>query len=143
MEILVPADVEVAALTELSNGLPTVGFPGITTPAGALGTKLPTVSPKPAEFGRLFTSGGIPRDLVTDSPTLVVEGYALKEQRARDLCALMVGVIEAAGRAGSLGGVTCYLARALSLPGNLPHPQLPGHFRFTAMISVDLRRSTV
>lgn len=143
MEILLPADPEVAALTELSTMLPAHGFPAVTMAAGSLGTKLPTVDPKPAEFGRLFTSGGPPRDLVTDRPTLVVEGYATKEQRARDLCAFMVAIIEAAGRGGTLGGAVCYRAVAVSLPANLPHPQLPGHFRFTAMISVDLRRSTV
>lgn len=141
MEILVPADPEVAALTELSALLPAHGFPGLTVAAQRLGTKLPTITPKPPEFGRLFTSGGAARDLVTDAPLLVLEGYAPKEQRARDLCAFMIAIIEAAGRAGTLGGVTCYQARATSLPANLPHPQLPGHFRFTAMISVDLRRS--
>lgn len=143
MEILIPTDPEVAALAELSTMLPAHGFPAVTMQTGSLGTKLPTADPKPAEFGRLFTPGGVPRDLVTDTPTLVVEGYAKKEQRARDLCAYMIAIIEAAGRAGELGGVTCYNAAAISLPANLPHPQLPGHFRFTAMISVDLRRSAV
>lgn len=142
MELLIPSDVEVAALTELSATLPEHGFPGVTVDDQRLGTKLPVVDPKPSEFGRIFTSGGTPRDLVTDSPTLVVEGYAVKEQRARDLCAYMVAIVEAASRVGTLGGATIYQARAVSLPANLPHPQVPGHFRFTAMISVDLRRTT-
>lgn len=143
MEILLPADVESAALAELSDMLPAIGFPGLTTAAKRLGTRLPTLDPRPDEFGRLFATGGAARDIVTDSPTITVEGYAKREQRARDVCAAMVGIIEAAGRAGELGGVTCYAARAASLPVNLPHPQLPGWFRFTAMISVDLRRSAV
>lgn len=143
MELLIPADAEVVGLAELSAILPAHGFPGLTTADGTVGTKLPTAAPKPAEFARLFTSGGQPRDLVTDSPTLVVEGYAVKEQRARDLCALMVAIIEAAGRSGALGASTIYRARAVSLPANLPHPQVPTHFRYTAMISVDLRRSSV
>lgn len=143
MELLIPADSEVAALDELSTMLPAHGFPGVSVPAGGLGTKLPTVSPKPPEFGRLFAPGGIPRDLVTDTMTLAVEGYALKEQRARDLCAYMIAIIEAAGRAGSLGGRTCYGARAASMPGNLPNPTVPDRYRFTAMISVALRRTTV
>lgn len=142
MELLIPADVEVAGLDELSALLPQHGFENVTRDLRTLGTKLPTATPKPAEFGRLFTTGGSPRDLVTDSPTLVVEGYATKEQRARDLCALMVAIIEAAGRNGRLGEQTAYRARAVSLPADLPNPQVPSHFRFTAMISVDLRRKT-
>lgn len=142
MELLIPTDLEVAALEELSSRLPENGFPGVTTGAGGLGTKLPTTSPKPPEFGRLFTTGGVPRDLVTDSPTLSVEGYAVKEQRARDLCAFMIAIIEAAGRAGRLGFATAYQAFAMSLPSNLPHPQVPDRFRFTSLISVDLRRTT-
>lgn len=143
MEILIPSDAEVPALTELSSLLPSHGFPGLTTAAGRVGTKLPTVNPKPAEFVRLFTSGGAPRDLVTDTPTLVVEGYAKKEQRARDLCAVALAILERAGRMGDLGGAVCYEARTVSLPANLPYPQLPDYFRFTAMISVSLRRATV
>lgn len=143
MELLIPADSEVAALAELSSLLPEHGFPGVTRAAGTLGTKLPTSSPKPAEFGRVLATGGAGRDLVTDSPTLVLEGYATKEQRARDLCALMLAIVERAARAGSLGGVTVYRSSRVSLPANLPHPQVPTHFRFTATISVDLRRSAV
>lgn len=142
MELLIPEDVEVRALAELSAVLPTRGFAGVTAAAQRLGTKLPTQSPKPDVFGRVFASGGVPRDLVTDSATLNLEGYGVKEQQARDLCAYMIAIIEAAGRAGSLGGATVYRARAASLPASLPHPLVPTHFRFTAMISVDLRRKT-
>lgn len=143
MELLVPTDPEVAALAELSTLLPAHGFPAVTRAAGTLGTKLPTSNPKPAEFGRVLATGGVPRDLVTDSATLVLEGYATKEQRARDLCALMLAGVERAARAGTLGGVTVYRVSSASLPANLPHPQVPTHFRFTATISADLRRSSV
>lgn len=143
MDLLVPADAEVAALAELSTELSAHGFAGVARAAGTLGTKLPTVTPKPAEFGRVLATGGVPRDLVTDSATLVLEGYAVKEQRARDLCALMLAIVERAARAGSLGGVTVYRVASASLPANLPHPQVPTHFRFTATISADLRRSSV
>lgn len=143
MEILVPADPESAVLAELSAVLPLHGFAGVTMGAKRLGTKIPTSTPKPSEFGRVMATGGPARDLVADSPTLVLEGYALTEQKARDLCALMVAVVQRAARAGSLGGVPCYGARVASLPGNLPHPQVPTHFRFTATVSVDLRRSAV
>ncbi|WP_157534307.1 hypothetical protein [Microbacterium sp. Leaf320] len=142
MELLIPADPEVRALAELSTMLPLHGFPSVTTAARSLGTKIPTQNPKPDVFGRLIASGGSGRDIVTDSPTLAIEGYSVKEQQARDLCALMLAIIEAAARAGSLGGATVYRSRTIALPQNLPNPLVPDHFRFTALISVDLRRVT-
>lgn len=141
MELLIPTDVEVRALAELSSALPLHGFPGVTRISQTLGTKLPTRNPKPDEFGRLIATGGTGRDLVTDRPTLIVEGYSTREQRARDLCALMLAILERAARAGSLGGAAAYRSDVGALPQNLPHPQVPTHFRFTALISIDLRRS--
>lgn len=143
MELLIPADAEVAALDELSDVLPAHGFPAVTVAAKTLGTKIPAASTKPAEFGRVLATGGTGRDMVTDSPTLILEGYATKEQRARDLCALMLAGIQRAARAGTLGELTIYSARVASLPANLPHPNVPTHFRFTATVSVDLRRSAI
>ncbi|TCJ28762.1 hypothetical protein E0W80_04485 [Microbacterium sp. PI-1] len=143
MELLIPADAEVHALAELSAVLPIHGFPSVTTAAKRLGTKIPAQNPKPDVFGRLIAAGGTGRDLVTDSPTLTLEGYSVKEQQARDLCALMLAIIEAAVRAGSLGGATVYRYRTIALPQNLPNPLVPDHFRFTALISVDLRRVAV
>ncbi|VXC30705.1 conserved hypothetical protein [Microbacterium sp. 8M] len=142
MELLIPTDAEVAALDELSEALPVHGFPGITKAAQTLGTKIPTSTTKPDEFGRVVGVGGAGRDLVTDSPLLTLEAFAKKEQRARDLCALMVAIIERAARAGTLGGAVIYAARIVGLPANLPHPQVPDRFRFTATVSVDLRRTT-
>ncbi|MFB7843632.1 hypothetical protein [Microbacterium sp. NPDC056052] len=142
MELLIPTDGEVAALDELSTVLPAHGFPGVTRAAQTLGTKIPTQTTKPAEFGRVMTVGGAGRDLVTDSPLLVLEGYAVKEQRARDMCALMLAAVERAARVGTLGTAVIYAARVVGLPANLPHPQVPDRFRFTATVSVDLRRTT-
>lgn len=141
VEFLVPADAEVAVLTELSTVLPTLGKQ-LTTAAGTVGTKIPTRDPKPAEFIRVVATGGPGRDLVTGKHVLALEGYAKREQDARDLCALAVAVVEAAARAGVLGSVPCYAASA-SMPANLPHPDVPTHFRFTSTISVDLRKATV
>lgn len=141
MELLVPADAEKAALEELSIVLPEHGFPDVTTAAKTLGTKI--AAGKPTEFGRVLATGGPGRDMVTDSPTLILEGYATKEQRARDLCALMLAGIQRAARTGTLGSLTIYSARVVSLPANLPHPNVPTHFRFTATISVDLRRAAI
>lgn len=142
MELLIPTDAEVAAIDELSVALPVHGFPGLSKAAKTLGTKIPTTTPKPAEFARVVGVGGAGRDLVTDSPLLTLEGFAKKEQRARDLCALMVAIIERAARVGTLGGSVIYAARVVGLPANLPHPQVPDWFRFTATVSVDLRRTT-
>ena len=143
MEVLIPADVESAALAELSAKLGVHGWPGLTAANGRVGTKLPTGLTKPESFVRLYTVGGGSRDLVSDSPTLVVEGWHSKEQGARDLCAMSVALIESAGRAGSLGGVTCYGVAVASLPANLPYPSMPDRFRFTATLSVSLRRSSL
>ncbi|MGK9222068.1 MULTISPECIES: hypothetical protein [unclassified Microbacterium] len=141
-EILIPVDGELAVIAELSATLPAHGHPNLTEPQGTVGTKIPTTSTKPREFVRVTTTGGARRDLVTDSHTLVVEAYATREGDARDLCALAVGLLEAAGRAGALGGRTCYRVSA-SVPVNLPHPSVPTHFRYRSTISADLRRSAV
>jgi hypothetical protein len=143
MELLIPADGEVGILDELSSVLAANGFPAVTKAAQTLGTKLPTSTPKPPEFGRVIGTGGSGRDLVTDSPTLVLEGYAQKEQRARDLCALMLAGVERAAKIGKLGTLTIYRARVAALPGNLPNPLVPDRFRYSATVSVDLRRVTV
>lgn len=142
-ELLVTPDSELAVLAELSTVLPANGWPGMTMAAGLVGTKIPSGSSKPAAFVRVLTVGGLGRDLVTDTPTLVVEGWHESEAKARDLCALSVAILEAAGRAGSLGGVTCYGVEVSGLPGNLPHPGVPDRFRYTATLSVALRKQVV
>lgn len=127
-ELLVPADDEVAAVDEL-NARSNVHH----------GTRIP--NPLLEEFGRVVSLGGAGRDLVTDSPTLALEGFATTETRARRICAEMIAHLQAAGRAGSMGGVPCYGVRADSLPANLPMPSVPNRFRFTATVTADLRRT--
>ncbi|QPE04131.1 hypothetical protein IT882_13115 [Microbacterium schleiferi] len=129
-EVLVPADDEAATVTELAARL-----------SVHVGTRIPR--PRGDEFVRVLAVGGIGRDLVTDSPTLVVEGFAIREGRARELCALALAHLQAAGRSGSIGGVTCYGVRVVSLPTNLPMPSVPDMFRFTATVTADLRRAAV
>jgi len=126
-ELLVPADDEVAAVDELNARMPV-----------PVGTRVP--NPKPPEFGRIVATGGAERDLVTDGATLALEGFAETETRARRICAEMIAHLQAAGRAGTVGGVACYGVRAVSLPANLPMPSVPTHYRFTATVSADLRR---
>ncbi|MFJ6532482.1 hypothetical protein [Microbacterium sp. NPDC091662] len=126
-ELLVPADDEVALVDELKSRL-----------GGQVGTAVP--NPTPDEFVRVLSVGGVERDLVSDTFRLVVEGFALTEGRARQLCALAIAHAQAAGRARSLGGVPCYGVGVEGLPGNLPLPTLPTHYRYTATITADLRR---
>lgn len=137
MELLVAADVEIAALTELSNELPGRGWP-LTVANQRISTKIPGGNPE--SFIRLFTVGGLERDLVSDTPTLIVEAFHKSEQDARDLCALAVAILQAAGRRGKIGGAVCYGVDVSGLPGNLPHPNVPEKFRFTATLNVVLRK---
>lgn len=128
-ELLVPADDEKAAVTELSARM-----------TEHMGTRIPP-NPIPEEFGRVVSTGGSGRDLVTDSATLALEGFALTEDRARRIAAEMIAHLQAAGRAGSLGGIPCYGVTVVALPANLPLPSVPTRFRFTAMVTADLRRT--
>jgi hypothetical protein len=134
-EILVPADAEVAAVAELNTRMPDVGFDVNA------GTRIPGDGSE--EFIRVTAAGGAERDLVTDSPLLFIEGFATNESRAERITAHSVAVLQAAGRAGSLGGIPCYRVRVLSLPANLPLSTLPDRFRFRATVSPELRRSIV
>lgn len=129
-ELLIPADDEDAIVQELNARMEVHS-----------GTRVP--NPLPEEFGRVVSVGGAARDLVTDSPTLTLEGFATSEGRARRICAEMIAHLQAAGRAGTVGGVPCYGVRAVSLPANLPMPSVPTRFRYTATVSADLRRATV
>lgn len=127
-ELLIPADDEAAAVTELNARMDV-----------PVGTRIP--NPLPQEFGRVVSTGGSGRDLVTDSATLALEGFATTEGRARRISAEMIAHLQAAGRAGSVGGVTCYGVTAVALPANLPMPSVPTRFRFTATVTADLRRT--
>ncbi len=126
-EVLVPADDEAALVRELTARL-----------EQRVGTSIPI--PRPREFLRVLNVGGTGRDLVSDSPMLTIEGFAATEDRARQLCALAVAHAEAAARAGSLGGITCYGLRIVGSPANLPMQSVPDRHRYSATIQTDLRR---
>lgn len=135
-EVLVAEDVEAAFMLELDEALPDHGFGSAKS-----GTKIP--DPRPDEFVRVVLAGGVERDLVTDRPTVTVEFFAVKELRAARGAAFARAVLEAAGRAGDLGGVTCYGVSVFSLPVNLPHPLVPDRFRYQFSVSADLRKAAV
>lgn len=135
-EVIVGADPELAAITELDAGLPGVGQ-SVVDVSGSV------PNPVPSKFIRVVAAGGTQRDLVTDSPTLIVEAFAVRKVDAVRLALDAKAVLVAAGRAGVMGGVTCYRVRVISLPQNLPLPSLPGHHRYTFMVSADLRGTAV
>lgn len=73
--MIVFPDIEAVLVTHLE---PLVGVP--------VSTRVP--NPRPDEFVRLHRVGGVRRDLVTESPMVLVEAYAATSTRARDLGAL-------------------------------------------------------
>ena len=136
-ELLIPVDAEIAIKRELDASLVGTKFAG-----ARVGTKIPA-EPKPTHFIRVTATGGGQRDLVTDTPMLVLDGFSVDEGDARDLTALAVAVLQRAGRVGTLGGETCHEVAVGALPANLPHPTVNTHFRFTATVSAALRRASV
>lgn len=135
-ELLVPADAEVEVVAELNERMPDHNFPAMDA-----GTRIP--GDRPGEFIRVIVTGGAERDLVTDEPILVIEAFAETETRAARGCSYAVACIQAAAREGRVGNAVCHSARVVSLPANLPMPSVPDRFRFTATLSVALRRASV
>lgn len=134
VELLVGADVEVAVVRELSSVFEARGV------LAHVGTRIPVSDPKPPAFVRVLAVGGASRDLVTDSPSVAVECFAVDEGDAERLAARARAVLEAAGRSGLMGAEVCYLAQSWSLPQNLPKLSVPTHHRFTFTMSMDLRK---
>lgn len=86
------------ALTDLSDIVP-------------VGTRVP--NPRPDEFIRILSTGGLPETIRAEIATLTVEGWAATGTRARDLC----DIARAALRAWSGNHLP-----AFSHPQNLPDP---------------------
>lgn len=129
-ELLIPADEEPAVVDELNDRM-----------SIKWATRLPGTRPK--EFGRVVATGGAQRDLVTDEPRVTLEGFAQSETRARRIVAEAIGHLQAAGRDGVVGDVTCYGVTVVGLPANVPLPSVNDRYRFIATVSVSLRRDTV
>lgn len=126
MQIIEPTDAEQAVIDEL-------------TPRGfAIATSLPAVLPD--GFQRVVGAGGTQRDLVTDTPTLVLEAFHKKESQALADANRMLALIEAAIRAGRLGNETAYRLQVVALPQNYPLPSVPSHKRYISTIAPDIRR---
>lgn len=133
-EVLVPADAEAAVIAELNARMPGLGFPGVLS-----STKIP--KPRPAEFIRVYRTGGVSPDVVSDSYSLTVEAYAGGEVRAERICAFAVAALQAAGRDGWVGSVPCRSVSVFSLPANLPDPNVTDRHRYSSLVSVVLRRA--
>lgn len=137
VEILLPADVEVAVVNELKSTLAVESsVSGVT-----VGTMIPATLPN--DFVRVIATGGAGRDLVTDKHLVTVEAFSTRQGSAQRVCAFAVALLQACARKGRMGGVTCYRVDVGGLPANLPFPGTPKHFRFTATLQADLRRTAV
>lgn len=135
-ELLISADAEVLAISDLD-----AAMSGASRWAAVrAGTKIPADDDKPAMFVRVVSAGGTRRDLVTDEHVLVLDAFAEVEGDARDLAAFCLAVLDRAARVGMLGGTPCYRVGA-GAPANMPHPQVPTHFRYSATVTAELRRS--
>src|SRR5690606_33641294 len=124
--LLIPVDAELAAIAEIRASLVGTAFA-----AAPVGTKIPSREPKPRQFVRVVAAGGSQRDLVTDEPLLTLEAFCDDEGAARDLAALLVAIVQRAGRVGRLGGQVCFGVDLAGLPANLPEPDVPTHFRYS------------
>jgi len=134
-ETLVPALVEADVVAEMSARLPALGF------SGAIAT---TISdPRPTEFIRTYSVGGVPDDIAADAATLVVEAYANKRARAERICANAVAALQAAARDGFMNGTPCRRVDIWSLPASLPDPDVTDRIRYSSTVSVVLRRTAV
>lgn len=132
-ELLVGVDVEKELITELDARMAATPYPVKAH------TQIPP-NPRPGEFIRVIAAGGAERDLVTDSRTVTLEGWAETETRAERICSYALAVVYAAARAGTVGAAVCYYVASFGLPVNLPHPQVPDMYRYQTTISVDLRK---
>ncbi|WIC89436.1 tail terminator [Microbacterium phage BAjuniper] len=126
MQLIVPNDAEQAVIDQLADY--------------EVGTGLATDKPL---FARVLAVGGGERDLVTDEPMLTIEVFAKLESTAAQTANLFLALLQAAARAGRLGGVPCYGLRVVSLPQNYPLPSVPTHKRYITTIAPALRRSVV
>ncbi|BAU32457.1 hypothetical protein [Microcella alkaliphila] len=138
-ELLVPADVEVDVAAELDSRFASNPHLDVTW-----ATRIPgrDDQPRPERWGRVLAAGGSGRDLVTDRFTVTIEGWSTTESEAERICAYGVAYLQQAAREKQIGATACYGLAVFGLPANLPFPGIPDRYRFTATVSIDLRRST-
>lgn len=101
-------DVEALIVSALN-----AGFTAHSEPTIKASTKVP--NPRPAEFVRVLSSGGLDETMVTDSVLVTIEGWAATETRALRLCDMARAILRS--QDGAIRG-----ARGFSYPQNLPDP---------------------
>lgn len=119
---------------------------------GLLGTPLQAFLKRPPAFPDSFVvftrTGGAPRDLVTDIPTLAVDAYAARggspwESEAVRVFQRTAAWLRSLEVAGQVGGVPVYEVAQTSGPYRNPDPLAPKHARFSGVFTVALRGATV
>ena len=105
-------------------------------------------NPLPSRFVLFTRTGGVPRDLVTDVPTIAVDVYAQQggqpdDTTAVDLARYTAAWINALDRTGHAEGVSVYECAQLSGPYLNPDPLAPNHARFSCLFQIALRGQTL
>lgn len=116
MGTLIPVDMEAEVIGILTAG---VGVP--------FSTQIP--NPRPAEFGRVTTTGGSQVNMVTDQPRLMIECWAADSVRAQEIAGQAYGQIVATYGAGFWGG-----RASLTSLVNYPDPDVGPRYQFFATI---------
>lgn len=99
-----------------------------------VGTKVPAV--RPARLVRVSRTGGILRNLVTDSPQLTFECWDANEVAASDLCKLVRAIIHAAPQL-TLTGAVCNRVQEVGGPVSFPDPDTSNpRYQFTAALDL-------
>lgn len=128
-EALAPPDLIAGSRTVLAS---LVAVPVVSEPP----------NPRPDKFVVLRDVGGAGRSsVVVYRSTLTIEGWALTEPDARDLCHLARAHFLAL-KGTVVGDLSFYDVRDLAAPGSLPDP-LSGSPRYTATVEVALREIPV
>jgi hypothetical protein len=128
LPFLVSVDAEAEVIAALNAGLPTFGesvWAGSRIPSPVPGVPMPT------EFYRVLLAGGPRETLVTDAFRILLEAWAVSEQRAARL--LNIGRAILLAQNGTLFGVVEYAG-----PANLPDPTTD-RVRYTASLTVRAR----
>lgn len=133
-EIIAEPDIEDLLSVYLTTQFPTWGRTAVAS------TRIPDGTTKPAEFVRVLRVGGSHPTIVTDQPTVTVEGYAKLESKAFSLCALAGGLIRALPDSDTpLGGLQVYEVGQAGGIANLPDPRVPDRYRYTQTLTVHIR----
>lgn len=130
VELIGFPDAEAVAITLLKSQLSARGV------AAKVATKVPT--PRPDLLVRVSRVGGVSRDIVTDSATLLIECSGLTEIAASDLASLARAIMLAAAR------LTPNVTRAVDGGGivSLSDPDTNSP-RYQFVVQLDLRGTTV